>query len=161
VGFRETINENRQTVTGITIGLIVVGIGLIVWQMMPARVPGPPTQCFFSDDDGAHWFADDINKIPPFSHNGHTAVRAYVFRWSGGDFVGYLEKYPDKIRDKLQAIPPGPLRDAFFNDNPNCNLVKRPGAAYWAKPASRDGIKILGDQRPPNGNPEIATPVFP
>jgi hypothetical protein len=138
VGLRETLNENPRLATGLTVGLILVAVILLGWQLMPGGEKRPPRpKVFFTDDDGKTYFPDDQWKIPPFQRNGKEAVRAHVYRC--GDktpFVAWMEKYDDASKAKLQK---------FFDDPKNHNIspdafddavrmIKRPGAAQkWLK----------------------------
>src|SRR4051794_33269493 len=72
--------------------LFVVAIAVVVvleWRSLTPDKPG----AYFSDDDGAHFFADDPRRVTPFDHKGKQAVRAHVLRGADGKlFVGYLER---------------------------------------------------------------------
>ena len=106
MGIRETLNKNPSITTGATIGIIVLAIIVIVWQLWPSGGEAiPPAKTFFSIDDGANWFEDDAEKVPPFSHNGKEAVRAHVYVCADGTkFVGYLERYNAEGKAKLDKI---------------------------------------------------------
>ena len=56
-------------------------------------------------DDGATYFPDDANKIPPFTKDGKEAVRARVFSCDGGKtkYVAYLERITPKAKAAIDA----------------------------------------------------------
>ena len=138
MGIRETLNKNQALTTGATIGIIVLAIIIIVWQMMPEKPPRLLTKSYYTDDDGRTWFEDSADKLVPFDHGGKEAVRAHLFKCgeNGEKFVGYLEKLDPRAKARLDE----------FNSNPNnrgrvmpgqaemeegARLVKRPGDKNW------------------------------
>jgi hypothetical protein len=119
MGIRETLNQNPQIATAGTIGIIVVALSIICYQLVctgGGAVQSGVNKLYFTSDDGATWFADDASKLPPFDKDGKQAVRSYVFTCDGGrtKFVGYLERYSPaaaeqikKLRDQSAAAPSG------------------------------------------------------
>ena len=69
---------------GIGIAVLVVGGILIALQLRggPNSNAGLPQAAggkgFFTDDDGATFYVDDITNIPPYDHNGKKAYRYTV-----------------------------------------------------------------------------------
>jgi hypothetical protein len=133
------MNENPRLATGLTVGLILLAVILIGWQLLPGGDSSTPRgKVYFTDDDGKTFFADDPWNIPPFKHNGKEAVRAHVYRCgpNGKLFVGWMEKYTEESRARLQK---------FFDDPKNHSVslgafddaqkqLKRPGAdEKWLK----------------------------
>lgn len=58
---------------------------------------------YFTVDDGATWFADSLDQIPPFTKDGKEAVRAYIFRCGKGKpFVAYLERYRPEAKKLIE-----------------------------------------------------------
>jgi hypothetical protein len=110
--------------------LIAVGIGVIVSNLKGQGPPGYAHYAFYSDDDGASYFEDSNQLVPPFDHGGKLAYRAHVFTYDGGKtkWVGYLEGYTSEARprivkihalmDKLakdpHAKPPPPDQDPMY-----------------------------------------------
>ena len=140
MGIRETLNQNPRLTTGITIGMIVLVLGVIVWQLhggSSAPILGNATpQLYFSDDDGKSWFPDDAKKIPPFDHNGKQAVSANVYKCDGKTFVNHLTRYTPDAKKKMEAL----AAKAVANDptaTESIQLtgleVKRPGDADWVR----------------------------
>lgn len=164
MGIRETLNKNPMITTGATIAVIVLAIGFIVWEVLPPRPPRIPTKAYFSDDDGATYFVDDIMLYPPFDHNGKEAVRCFVFHCSGkGDFVGYLQKYTKDMATKANAARAASNMDELGNlDLDSAQEVKKPGDAKWIRVESHqaEADKITNVTCPDDPNAKI-TPVYP
>jgi hypothetical protein len=154
VGIRETLNENPRLTTGITIGIIVVILGLIIYQLIGSGSPrgdgaGDVTTVYFSDDDGKNYFPEDRNKLPPFDRGGKEAVRAHVIKCDGKTFVSYLERYTPEAKKQLEAIlAKGMSGDPTATESIMSNGVeyKKPGEKTWVK---RNDPKYLDVVKPP------------
>jgi hypothetical protein len=148
VGIRETLNENPRLTTGITIGIIVVVLGFIVWQIKGGLSSTPEgggssggTKVYFSDDDGQTYFADDAAKVPPFDHGGKQAVRAHVVKCDGKTFVNYLERFTPEGKKKMEAMggkPPAGDPTAMDSIRNTGMEVKRPGDKDWLRASASD-----------------------
>ena len=143
MGIRETLNKNQTLTTGATIAIIVIAIGIIVWQMMPERPQRIITKSYFTVDDGKTWFEESAEKLAPFDKDGKEAVRAHLFRCgeNGEKFVGYLEKlHPEAKRrlDEFQSNPSnkGRVMPGQAEMEEGARLVKRPGAPKWLSETS-------------------------
>lgn len=70
---------------------------------------------FYTVDDGATWFVDDANKLPPFDHEGKPAVACYVYKCgnAGQPWVSHLMRYTaaGKMQREQQRTDP----NAEFN----------------------------------------------
>ncbi len=176
MGIREKLNDNPRVTTGITAAIVVIALAFIIYQLLPNRGPRIPTERFYSDDDGATWFADDINKIPPFDHNGKQAVRANVYQCgSGKPFVAYLEKYDDKAKAKLEELqakmkevgnnPPGPGQvppGADFEEVSMTGImVKKPGGGNWVRQMDYQHSQEVTTIKCPDGKVDDLRPVTP
>ena len=124
MGLRETLNRNPAITTGATIAIIVVALIYISLQMFGSGRPPISTKGYFTTDDGATKFADSLDNLPPYIHNGKQAVRVYVFKCSDGkEFVAYLERYTpeakkilEKSRETAKANPQDIMaREAAFS----------------------------------------------
>ena len=97
MGVRDWLNNNPKVVTGATIGVVLL-VALLIFAKAGGGLGGSPAavkdMAFFTDDDGATWFADDAKKIPPFDHNGKQAVRARVYRSGGKTFAVPYDQNP-------------------------------------------------------------------
>lgn len=155
VGIREKLNENPGITTGITVGIIVIALGAIVWQLFGGGDNfSPVTQMYYTTDDGQTYFADDANRISPFEKDGKEAVRCYVFKCSDGKpFVAYLERLSKEARAKYEAALKA--EQAKQGDNPGAiamdadmiamewTEVKRPGDSKWVLRRTREGEQIV------------------
>ena len=137
MGIRETLNKNQSITTGATIAIIVIAVGIIVWQMLPERAPRIMVKSYFSNDDGKSWFEDSSDKLVPFDKDGKEAVRAHLFQCSGGPpFVGYLEKLDPRVKARLDAFLADPknrgrVMPGQAEAEDTGRLVKRPGDKQW------------------------------
>ncbi len=105
MGLRETLNRNPAITTGATIVIIVLAVGFIIYSQVGSGVPKPPKSAWYTTDDGASWFEDDINKISPFTKDGKEAIRIYVFECKDGKkFAGYMERYTPEAKKQLEAL---------------------------------------------------------
>ena len=146
MGIRETLNKNPAIATGATIAIILVALGAIVYQLLPNR-PHIVTKSWYSDDDGVTYFRDELNKIPPFDHNGKEAVRCFVYKWKGGKFVGYLQKYSDEGKKKMEAA------QADKNNSNPMIMMETEGEILIKKPGA-DG-KWINEMRDPNESMKV------
>ena len=110
VGIRESLNKNPSITTGVTIGIIVIALLAIVWQMWSSRPNINNIKSFYTVDDGKTWFEDQATKNPPFDYKGSPAYRAYVFKCgdSGKPFVAYMERFTPDALKKLEAAAANP-----------------------------------------------------
>ncbi|HEV2295217.1 MAG TPA: hypothetical protein VGR35_15295 [Tepidisphaeraceae bacterium] len=124
-----------------------------------------PASAYFTTDDGQTWFADDINKIPPFEKDGKPAYRVYVYRAADGrQFVSHLERYTPEAKEKMEeAMRPGGggadpvLMDEVMLDGIE---VKKPGDKEWVKQSDPRAAKAM-ELKAPDGKTEEIEPVVP
>lgn len=135
---RDKMNQYRSVGIGASLCAIVLALAFIVWWEARGSRPASSaavTNAFYSDDDGKTWFIDDLVKVVPFDHHGRQAVRADIFRCTNGKpFVGYLERYSEAVKDKINAAAvghPDAVATAMMDE---VMEVKRPGEAKWISP---------------------------
>ncbi len=155
MGIRESLNKSPAVTTGVTIGIIVVALVFILYQTFggggAATGGGAMDKAFFTVDNGKTWFADDINKLPPFDHEGKQAVRVYVFTCDGGKtkFAAYVERYTEAAKreiEKARANPQGGGMMGMESISYTGREVKKAGSeGPWLKamdPRASDAMSI-------------------
>jgi len=176
MGIRERMNSSKGwgLVAGAT--LVIIGLAAVTYQAgsggdssSAARAPRAGDG-YFSTDDGKTWFAESADRIAPFDYKGKTAVRVYVYKCDGKEFVAYLERYTPEGQ-KAQTTLDEAARQAKSNPaaariNPrdvqvaaSGREVKAPGDAAWVPAFGLAGGKIASVKCPNGkGNPEPVQP---
>jgi hypothetical protein len=107
VGIRETLNRNPGVTAGAVGGIVVLVIIYLIFYTLGGTSGGatPSTKSWYTVDDGATYFADNADRLPPFDHDGKPAVRCRVFTCDHGahKFVAYLERYMPEAQKRLAA----------------------------------------------------------
>ena len=169
MGIRETLNQNPGLTTGATAGIIILALGFIIWSNFSDSEGGSaPSKLYYTDDDGATFFPDDIRKFPPFDHGGKPAVRARVFSCDGGKtkFVGYLERYTPDAKARLEkagAGKPGSAADVGIMEDVSMNGVeyKKPkDTGAWLKQSDPKISKVM-EVKCPDGTREKLEVMMP
>lgn len=160
MGIREKLNENPAIATGATIGIIVIAIGFIVWQLLPTKLD-IPTEAYYTTDDSskeaalAALFSDDIDKIVPFEKDGKQAYRAQVFSCDKGKtkFIGWLERYNPQAKAKIEQQMASKEPDNMALDDARMTglEVKRPGDKAWIKYADQGRYQKVMEVTCPDG----------
>jgi hypothetical protein len=166
VGIRETLNENPGITTGLTAGIIVIALGIIIWETVATNsIPTTATEAFFSDDDGATFFVDSNSHIAPFDHDGKQAVRAQVFTCDNNKtkFIGYLERYSAEYRTKLAARAESKKPDMGLMQEAAASGIEvaAPHSNKWVNRNSVEAAKIIDSVRCPNGSKNDLTFAWP
>jgi hypothetical protein len=167
VGIRETLNKNPAITTGATIGIILLAVGFIFWQLFGSSGPAVATEAYYTVDDGATYFADDINQIPPYDYKGKPAVRAYVYECPGGKpFVSHLERYTAEGKKALEAARKSndPNNPVVMEDVMATGLeVKKPGTGDkgWVKQGNGAAAAKIMELKCPDGKTDGIQPVMP
>ncbi len=167
MGIRESLNKRPVVATAIGGSVIVLAAVLMAFQLMQRPESDlASARSFYTVDDGKTWFSDGADKLPPFTHEGKTAYRCYVFTCDGGKtkFVSHLERYTPQ--GKLQA------EQRIKQGKTALPMMKRlsAGGLEIKKPGSGDsGWVMEGDAmtaeitmpKCPNGSTENIQPVWP
>jgi hypothetical protein len=174
VGLRDRLNSNPKIGALVGAGLLAMAAALVVWlragenRTAQAEVQ---TKGWYSTDDGATWFADDVNKVAPFqTPDGKTAVKAVVFRCGHGKtFVAYLERRaPQPQKPEQPAGKDGggggsgkgnPYAD-YFSVYRGGIQVKPPKAGTWVGVNEPAALKVLTPVCP-EGSQDNIEPVLP
>jgi len=156
MGLRQWLNSNPRTASVALGGVVAIGIGAIVVQVMGSRQKFPTRlpEAYFSVDDGKSYFTFGSENLPPFDYKGQPAVRAYVFECGGKRFVGYLERYTADARAKLLSGK---------NVTPQVQIagreLKKPGDGTWVKSNDFAAVAKVADVKCPDGaTPEPIEP---
>ena len=168
MGIRETLNKNPGITTGATAGIIVIALIFIFWQLRGGGTPSIATEAFYTIDDGATWFADDINKLAPFDKDGKKAYRVYVYRCGGGKpFVSHLERYTENAKKAIEAARAkgGGIEDPTIYENISMTgmEVKDPGTGDkgWVKQGQAEQAAKITEPKCPDGTINGLEPVVP
>lgn len=162
VSLQATLADRPAVTNGISIGLILLAAVFVAANVLLPRPTDGGQRLFFTVDDGKTTFTDAADRIPPYDHNGQTAVRAYLYQCEGGQpFVAYLERYTDEMKKALTdpSVPKvGPVdREFIIGRNTE---IKRPGEGDWVKRSSDAGQKIVFGIKCPDGTgqPKLTLP---
>ncbi|HEV2295804.1 MAG TPA: hypothetical protein VGR35_18290 [Tepidisphaeraceae bacterium] len=167
MGIRETLNKNPAITTGATAAIILIAIGFIIYQISGSGAPGIATEAYYTIDDGKNWFADDINKIPPFEKDGKQAVKAYVYKCPGSDpFVSHLERYTPEGKKAMEAAQKStdPNNPVMVEDVMMMGVeVKKPltGDKGWVRQSNAIAAAKIMELKCPDGTTEGIEPVVP
>jgi hypothetical protein len=156
MGIRQKMNENPAITGGVSVGLVVLILIYILYSSLHSSRPAirGSDEIYYSDDDGASYFADDSTQIPPYDHGGKQAVKCYVFSCNGTKFVGYLERFSTTGLHHLDAIKnhTEPPRPPEAGDKE----VKMPGSGKWIPENDPKGQDIM-NVKCPNGSSDTPT----
>jgi hypothetical protein len=130
---------------GVAIALLSIAAVAIGFQMSGGRESGAgpvATSAFYTDDNGKTFFKDDVDKLPPFSHNGKQAYRCDVFEdGRGKQFVGLVYRYTESGRREMEGYLPNASKDP--DGSPRRAIEER---GHQVKPvAASDRAWTFGD----------------
>jgi hypothetical protein len=167
VGFRETLEKNKTAFTIGAAAITVLAIGYLFYSGLSSGAPGDgvPSKYYFSTDDGATFFADDMKKVPPFQSNGKEAVRAYVYTCDGGKtkYVAYLERFSAAAKTQMEKmiaegkVTPIELAPVSFAGS----QIKLPKAPNWIPQSNPNSTQIMDAPCPGTKSIENKEPVNP
>jgi hypothetical protein len=163
-GIREGMNRHPVISASIVGVLVLSGVLYMLSDTLftGGKIGGAQTRIarwYYTTDDGATFFPDDLNKISPYDKDGKKAVRAHVFSCDGGKtkFVGFLERQTAKAAPAVAAIPPSDAKqfpeaisDALrrFSEVKHAKAPEKEWSA-WGTPASQKVIFVFC----PDGKP--------
>jgi hypothetical protein len=155
MGVRETLNQKPAVAAGA--GAVLVGIAILAIVLNARQVPGRLSQAFYTDDDGATYFADDIDKVTPIDHNVKPALRANVYR--SGDkppFVAYVSRHTEAARARIAELSAKAASDpesaAQLGQVRNTGIeVRKPKETKWVGLFSREGEQVTAHPHCPEG----------
>lgn len=148
-------------IAGALIILIAVGVILVQIRRPAASAELSEGKNWYTTDDGQTWFADRVDLVPPFQHNGKTAYRCQVWTCDGGKtkFVSHLERYTTAAKRKLEspAARPGEPRHLEAGDIEV--KLPRTGNRGWVHILSRNASAVRTPRCPGGGG--VPEPVAP
>ena len=162
MGLREALDKNKTATTVVAAVLIVAAIAFIIYQQLPTH-PVSRTKAYFTFDDGATTFVDDVTNIPPFQKDGKTAVGVEMFTCDNGatGFPGYLQRYTPEAKAILEKAVvekggPGAARDELPFSQPAVSLkgleLKPLGAGgRWVNMGGQQAYQLTRGVKCPDG----------
>jgi hypothetical protein len=159
VGIRETLNKKpAYAAVGAVVALGIMA-AVVFWpkEEQDQAVINYSGKQFFTVDDGASYFVDDVTNIPPFQHEGKTAYRVKVFKCEDGkETISHLERYNEAALKRIHDMDGGtikkPVAALQYLDGAFAMEVKKPGDKQWV----RYGNKMYDDiilAKCPDGSP--------
>jgi hypothetical protein len=149
---------------------VVAAVTFAIYMSVGSNLGGPPQvtipKRFYTVDDGRTYYADTIDKLPPYkTPENKTALRVQVMQCAGeAPFVAYVEKYPDVEKARLAAL----FQDAKTTglavstvmgpeDRP---LVKKPGSKEaWTDPSNGSRYEAITQPAcAKGGTPQVVLP---
>jgi hypothetical protein len=165
VAIRETIAKH-QKISVASSATVLVGAILFCVMNQRAQTLSPPTRWYFTVDNGKTWFVDDINKVPPFDHNGRQAYRARIFTCEGSskEWCGYIERCNPKVKAKVdESVARGvPMRDLIrlITDGMEVQRPGRPDTEWVPSSKAREYAEVTGVKCPDDPT-KYPVPVVP
>ena len=170
MSIRETINRNAWIAASAAGLIIIIAIFAFVRGNAPNEdtvIPGAAGMSHYTTDNGATWFNDRTDKVPPFKKDGKDAVRAYVYKdASGKEFVSHMERYTAEAQRALAQWEKMPPEQRGLEDPSTLAggldgiEVKRPKDTAWTRASDPRGQQIM-QPRTPDGKADGLTFVAP
>ena len=166
MGVREKLRDYPQA-AALVATVLVIGGGWFLYLQVANSVPviGPPRKLFVTVDEGKTFFPAPAEQLPPFQHEGKTALRAYIFTCSGKSFVGYLERYSERAKvlmleswkEQRETGRPPSMNPEMLNGIE----VKRPGDTTWIRHSDLARASEIMNVRCPDQQEKMADMVLP
>ena len=146
---REKLEQNQKMLAIVVGVLVLVAIVVAFFTMRSSRggaFGSAKPQFYYTVDDGKTWFEDDATQLPPFQHDGKTAVRVQLYKCgdTGQPFVGYLQRIEDKAHKSATAAraagKPQQEIEAIYQYSLE---VKKPGDPKWVSIKERASEPIM------------------
>lgn len=184
MGIREFLLKHSAIVNGCAIALLLVAGGYIFWSGGLESNRAIVRNTFYSDDDGATYYAGNGSDVVANQRRAKPAYRAAVFESEGGGgrFVGYLTRFQSQSLDAIDAaqakVEQAKQKASSVND-PEVqkaieasgaaqqaavaqSQVKRPGnKSEWILADSAAGLEIMTKITPPSGKAGVINTVLP
>lgn len=158
MSLREALQRHSAASTAVTLIVTILAIAYVIYFLSTSRSPGAAAkQAYFSTDNGATWFADDISLLPPYDKDGKQAVRAYVFRCADGKpFVAYLMRFTPEAKKSLEAARAansgGLDAQLLLATERSQSEAAKPGTSQWVHAKDRQAYDQVTRLNCPDGN---------
>jgi hypothetical protein len=164
---REAINTSKAASITVAVVIFLLAAAVAIMALKP-QANVVITNAYYTDDDGQTYFSDSIYQVPPFDHNGKTAVRAMVFTYDNGskEYVAFEMRYTDEWKKKLDAVCAQVVKDGKpLSSVPDFNSVelsqdgwevKAPGPNHSWVPRNGPKASDVLNQPSPDGSPREA-----
>jgi hypothetical protein len=165
MNLRETLEKNQYIGYGIGGILILIAVVTVFVQAggYHGLPPGVSTRAFYTTEDQLTGqaaldalFVDDVNRVPPFDHNGKPAYLAIVLQCNGGHtrWVNTLQRWKASAKSKVESLVAEAVangartRVAIGDDERSLQEVKSPGPGPWVPSSSPAGIEVEAPKIP-------------
>lgn len=166
MGLRESINNRRGLGLGIGIGLIALAVLGILWPSIGGSASRGGEKAFYTVDDGATWFVEDADKLPPFDYQGKEAVACYVYKCgeAGQPWVSHLMRFTPEGKKQREQQLAGQNTDLVGSQS----MVRLGIEVKEAKSADQEWVSIsdlraaaIQELKCPDGSTENMIPLDP
>jgi hypothetical protein len=158
MGVREWANNHTKLASGSLGAFILICAGGIAAEVMGSRHTIKPVVLnhYYSADDGKSFFEAPETNVPPFDYQGTPAVLAHVFTCGAQRFVGYLERYTERVRKLVLAGESVPQSVEHTGHE-----LKKPGDPAWVNSGDMFGVAKVVTVTCPGGGADQPTPIEP
>lgn len=153
--------DKRKYGVGVAVAVLLVAAVALGYQLVGGRengAAGPVAKtAYYTDDNGKTFFKDDVNKIPPFDHNGKQALRCDVFEAGGKQFVGLVYRFTEAGKRDMAAYNPSKDADGSTRKSiEERSLQVKPVAAAdkaWDIADETTVMRLQSQVKDPSGKP--------
>jgi len=144
---REILREKKILTLSTATCLIAFAIGHTIYVQRGGGTPPVKGLAWYTTDDGKTWFADNVEKIPPFDKDGKVAYGCCVWTTDGGKTkqVSNLYRYSEESKNRVhELVRHSRSQSILMLLTMEPMEVKRPGTGDvgWVKASDPRGIEI-------------------
>lgn len=152
MGIREKLNQNPAAAT-IGVALVIIAALVVIIYSNRGVTLTKTDKSWYTADDGKTLFQDENMKVAPFKKDGAEAVKAYVYRCKGKQYVAYLQRFTEeaqKMTAEIRKTRPDfrPIPQMVGEQNVE---IKKPGDKTWVKLSDRQNTKRVWEVDCPGG----------
>jgi hypothetical protein len=178
MSIREQLDKYSKLTIPIASVALLVLIGVMLMEISPARgkAPGVSAKAYYTTEDQLTGqpaldalFVDDVNRVPPFDHNGKPAYLAIVYQCNGGSvkWVNTLKRYKASVKPQVEALAAAAIAkgqtlkvDTSGVDGSGLE-VKSPGPGPWINPKDPAVAQALACKLPAGASSDDLTFCVP